>query len=301
MIKFIGILKNFLIGRIKSMKNIKLSFIGAGNMAGAVITGITQSGGLFSSSDIAIYDVKAETRERYAEGGFHVCDSEADAAAWGDLVFLSVKPQNYKEVLGAIAASGLDVTKKTFVSFAAGISIASIKSVLGDTCPVIRTMPNTPLMIGCGVTAVCPSPEVSSHNLELTCRIFASGGRCIKLPESEMNSIISVTSTSPAYFYKLAAAMCAGAEQQGIDAAALPIIVAEICLGAARMMLESGRTADELVRMVASPNGTTEAALKLLDERNFDEMICEAMKACTKRANELGEELDRSIASGKTN
>lgn len=280
------------------MKNIKLSFIGAGNMAGAVITGITQSGGLFTTDDIAIYDVNPSTCEKYAADGFHVCSSESDAAEWGDLVFLSVKPQNYKDVLSVISASGLDVSKKVFISFAAGISIASIKSVLGEQCPVIRTMPNTPLMIGCGVTAVCPSPEVSSHMLELTCRIFASGGRCIKLPESEMNSIISVTSTSPAYFYKLAAAMCSGAEQQGIDAAVLPIIVAEVCLGAARMMLESGRTAEELVRMVASPNGTTEAALKTLDERNFNEMIHEAMAACTKRANELGEELDRSIANG---
>ena len=269
-------------------------------MAGAVISGITRKGGLFSVDSIAIYDVNPDVRSKYASGGFHVCDSEADAAAWGDLVFLSVKPQNYKEVLGAIAASDVECDKKTFVSFAAGISIASVKSVLGASCPVIRTMPNTPLMIGCGVTAVCPSDEVRDGMLELTCRIFASGGRCIKLPESEMNAIISVTSTSPAYFYKLASAMALGAERMGMSIASLPLIISEVCLGAARMMLETDKSATELVRMVASPNGTTEAALKTLDRAGFDDLIYDAMCACTERANELGDELDRSI-SGESN
>lgn len=279
------------------MKNIKLSFIGTGNMAGAVISGITRTGGMLGADSIAVYDINPEVCKKYSERGFHVCTSEADAANWGDLVFLSVKPQNYKTVLSAIATSNVKCEQKTFISFAAGISIASIKSVLGKDCPVIRTMPNTPLMIGCGVTAVCPSSEVRGDHLELTCRIFASGGRTLKLPESEMNSIISVTSTSPAYFYKMAAAMCAGAEKLGIEISSLPVVIAEVCLGAARMMLETGKSAEELVRMVASPNGTTEAALKSLDQNGFDGIIFEAMEKCTKRADELGTELDRSISS----
>ena len=205
---------------------------------------------------------------------------------------LSVKPQNYSEVLSEIGKIRDYAEKRVFISLAAGISTDLICKKIGAEVPVIRTMPNTPLLIGCGVTALCRNKMVSDDDFNLIRDMFGSSGRTFVLPESEMNSIISVTSSSPAYIYRFIEALCDGAAEQGICFDGLTEAVCDTLIGAACMVKTSGKDVKELIRMVTSPNGTTEKAMIVLNERGFSESVTDAMKACTARAEELARELE---------
>lgn len=264
----------------------KYAFLGVGNMAGAIIRAMI--GGGCEPENITLYDKNPEQYDRLALP-CPTAETAADAAAAADYIFLAVKPQNFSELLGSLAQSGIPLAGRCFVSIAAGISTSYITSRLGgDNIAVIRTMPNTPLMIGKGVTALCRNESVSDRAFGDICRAFSLTGEIIVLPEDKMNEIIAATSSSPAYVFKFIEAVEASARAQGIESDDLTAIISRMVIGAASMVLETGKTPAELRRMVTSPHGTTEAAIKIFDEHDFDGIVDEAMKACTARAYELG-------------
>ena len=269
----------------------KISFIGTGNMAGAIIKGIMSSGS-FSASDIILFDRDPSKYSQFSEYGLKSADSIRAAVEESYFTVLSVKPQNYSEVLSEIGRIRESAEKRVFISLAAGISTDLICKKIGTEVPVIRTMPNTPLLIGYGVTALCRNGLVTDDDFELIKNMFSSSGKAFVLPESEMNSIISVTSSSPAYIYKFIEALCKGAEEQGIGFEGLTEAVCDTLIGAACMVKTSGRDVSDLIRMVTSPHGTTERAMNVLSERGFSESVRDAMKACTARAEEMARELE---------
>lgn len=261
-----------------------IGFIGAGNMAGAIIEGILNKQ-VARPENLGVIDISFEKCEKFQKRGLNVFKSYEDIANFSDIIFLSVKPQNYEEVLAAIKGH---TDGKIIVSIAAGISTGYIKSRLGSDSHVVRVMPNTPLLLGCGATAMCHVEPVTDEEFEKVRRIFEAGGSVAVLPEEKMNAVISVNSSSPAYIYLFAKAVIDGAVKQGIDADTAKDLIAKTLEGSAKMITSSGYTPDELIKMVSSPGGTTLKALEALYEHGFEGAIVDAMERCTKRAEELG-------------
>lgn len=265
--------------------NKKIGFIGVGNMATAIIGGMLNNA-FAKPDDVNIFDLNADKCKAFAGQGCVVCDSLLATAEHSDIVVLAVKPQNYPDVLSKL--STVDCNDKIFVSIAAGISIAYIRTLLQQNVKAVRVMPNTPLLLSKGATALCPSDNISQDEFGLVCDMFALGGVVEVIDEQHMNEIISINGSSPAYIYLFAKAMTEYADECGIDRQKALNLVCATLEGAATMMQDSGDDLDTLIQNVSSPGGTTIAALNTLQENNFVDVIKSAMKACTDRAEELG-------------
>lgn len=262
-----------------------IGFIGAGNMATAIIKGLmSQNGG--KADFINVFDTDKSKCDLMSEMGVNVCKSGSDVVENSDITVLAVKPQNYAEVLESIKPAVNE--SKTFVSIAAGISIGYVQSALDCNCPVVRVMPNTPLLLKKGASALCPSDNISEEDRQLVYNMFAGSGVCEYITEEHMNEIIAVNGSSPAYIYLFAKAMADYAQKQGIDYDKAMNLVCATLEGSAAMLRESGDSADVLIQKVSSKGGTTIAALDKLREHGFYEAVQDAMDACTKRAEELG-------------
>ncbi len=258
----------------------KYSFIGVGNMASAIINGMSDDTPTF------LYDKDKTKCERFSSDRFTCVSSASEAVRSADYIVLSVKPQNFDDVLGEIHSSGVDLSSKVFISIAAGITIKFITDRIGSAA-VIRTMPNTPLMLGKGVTALTRNELVSDEAFDEITGLFASIGAVVRMPESDLNPIISATSSSPAYVYLFIKALVDGAKEQGLEYDNMTELVCKAVIGSAEMLLQTGKTPEELIKMVTSPNGTTEKAMNVLYASDFEGIIKRAMVECTKRAIEL--------------
>ena len=277
----------------------KIAFIGVGNMATAILNGITSGDRcLVPWTNIVLFDRNSEKLERYVQMGATVATSLENAVSVSDCVFLCVKPQNFAEILPLI--SGVtDAQKKLFVTIAAGISIKKISDSTHGA-PVVRVMPNTPMLIGQGVSAICRSENVSDSDFDFICDVFSSAGKVIRIRESEMNRIISVTGSSPAYVFMMIRAMYEGAAAQGLlsdDASDSGLndkeLIDSICdtiIGSAMLMKAGNKTPDEQIKTVCSKGGTTERAVAELERYEFYKAFADAMVKCTERADELGSE-----------
>lgn len=263
----------------------KIGFIGAGNMATAIIKGLmAQNNG--KADFINVFDVSAEKCDLMKKMGTNIFSSGTDVVENSDIIVLAVKPQNYAEVLDSL--KNVVNESKTFVSIAAGISIDFVQKGLGCKCPTVRVMPNTPLLLKKGASALCPSDNISDEDKEIVYNMFNGSGVCEYITEDHMNEIIAVNGSSPAYIYLFAKAMADYAQNKGIDYDRAMNLVCATLEGSAAMLRESGDSADTLIEKVSSKGGTTIAALDKLREHNFYEAIQDAMDACTSRAEELG-------------
>lgn len=267
------------------MNSKKIGFIGAGNMATAILNGILKSK-TKKPEELYVFDVDSEKLGIMAEKGINACESANEVVLKSDIIVLAVKPQNYEEVLLGIKPSVSE--EKVFVTIAAGISIGYVTEKLGVSCPAVRVMPNTPLLLGCGATAMCRSENISDEDFNEIYNMFATGGEVCIFPEEKMNEVISLNGSSPAYFYLFAHAMQQYAEAAGFDGKTALRLIAKTMEGSAHMLLESGDSPEELIRKVSSKGGTTIAALDVMRSRGITEAIKDAMAACTKRAEELG-------------
>lgn len=264
----------------------KLAVIGIGNMAKAIIAGIVNSD--ITVSEIIVYDSNPEQYKDLPTDSFNFTfapDAET-AVSMSDCVLIAVKPQNYPEVLQKISkASGYE--KKLYISIGAGITVKSISEKL-QTSSVVRVLPNVPMIIGKGVSVICKNNDVSQSDFEFVCSVFRCAGSNVLIEETEMNRMIGVTSSSPAYVFKFINAIYQGALAQGLDGKEILRAVCDMVIGSAELLKSSDDTPEALIKKVASKGGTTEQALLKLDENNFDDIIREAMIACTARADELG-------------
>lgn len=265
------------------MFEIRLGFIGAGNMATAILDGVVAQG-LFPPENIMISNPHTEKLEHPRSLGVRITCDNRDVANFADLIILAVKPQMYEHVLTGIN----DCCKnKCVVSIAAGISCDWLRSRLPE-CQIIRVMPNTPLRLGVGATAVADAPDVSAELFQLVCNIFTSAGSVAVIPESQMDDVIPVSGSSPAFFFRMVDVMVNWACEQGMDSQVALELAASAMKGSAEMLLNSGKSAGELTRQVCSPGGTTLAALAAFDDHGFDELLVDAMTRCTRRSKELG-------------
>lgn len=264
----------------------RVGFIGAGNMAQAIISGIIKSG-YIKPNDIYIFDVDPKKSEELTTYSINALNSSVEIAKHCKYVFLAVKPQVLSEVLDEINSH---ITEDTcLVSIAAGKTIDFICRTIGRDCKVIRIMPNTPLMYGHGASALTKHSSVTNKEFRFIRGIFDSCGISCEVEEHLMDAVTAISGSSPAFVFRFAKDIIDSGVKNGIDQAIARRLVAQTILGSAKMILESGLEIDELINRVASPNGTTEAGLKSLDKDGFDDIIDNCIKATIKRSVELKE------------
>lgn len=266
------------------MRN-KLAFIGAGNMGCAIANGILLSD-MMEPSQLTLVRRNIEKLAEFKERGCGVSDDVIGACRASDAIILGVKPQMFGEIMPLIAPY---VEGKLVISIAAGVTVETMQNALPGAF-IVRVMPNTPLMVGRGVSAICYGEGVNDEDKAFAEKIFSSAGMCFVIEESLMNAVPAVTSSSIAYFARIMGDMYKWAKENGFDCLDDKEIIDMIglaAIGTAEIISQKNMSPDELVRAVASPKGTTEAALKTFDKMGLDETISAAMTACTDRADEL--------------
>ena len=263
----------------------KLGFIGCGNMANAMMGGIIRNG-IFKSEEIVASDVSTSALERAERNlGIRTVKNNAETARTAQTVVLSVKPQFYQEVIDSIKNDcGQD---KLILTIAPGKTLEWLGKAFGRPMHIVRTMPNTPAMVGAGITAVSPNESVTKEELDRTLKILSGFGIAEVIPERLMDAVVSVSSSSPAYVFMMIEAMADAAVADGMPRAQAYTFAAQAVMGSAKMVLETGKHPAELKDMVCSPAGTTIEAVRVLEEKGFRGCLMDAMKACTKKAKSL--------------
>ena len=259
------------------MKNI--GFIGTGNMGGAMINGILKS----SDKNVFVYDLNAESAKKFEALGAKVCLDLQALAKNCDAIMLTVKPNIYKNVCAQLQKTGYN---KTVITVAPGITVEKMKQMLGDI-RIVRTMPNTPALIGKGVFLVAGDPDQNQDVKEL----LSSCGNVYFLDEKQMDAGVALSGSSPAFVYELINDIADGAVTYGIPKDKALEIAAQTVIGSAMMVLETKLPPVKLIDNVCSPGGTTVEAMNKLSELGFKTTIIEAMKACTDKASSMSKNM----------
>jgi len=262
----------------------ELGIIGAGNMAEAIVRGVIRSG-FESTANIIVSDLSPQRRERLAELGASVTDDNTVPAAC-PCVLVALKPQVIPQVLPAVA----DAVKPDalVISIAAGIPTAKLDTLLGGRGRIVRVMPNTPILVGEGMSALCAGPRATHDDVICAMALFASSGQCAIVAESAMDAVTALSGSGPAYVFYLVEAMIAAGVAEGLDAPTARTLAAQTCAGAAAMLIHGEDTPEKLRAAVTSPNGTTQRAIETLDNADAKNILITAIRAAAARSRELG-------------
>ena len=256
----------------------KLGFIGTGNMATAMMGGIIENH-IASPEEIIGADPFAPGRERVKEKyGIRVTADNNEVVKNAEVVILSVKPQFYADVIAGIRD---DVTDShLIITIAPGKTLSWLADQFQKPVKIVRTMPNTPAMVGEGMTGACKNAYVTDEDMEKALSILNGFGKAELIPEHMMDAVVAVSGSSPAYVFVMIEAMADAAVSGGIPRSQAYKFAAQAVLGSAKMVLETGKHPGELKDMVCSPAGTTIEAVRVLEEKGFRSAIIEAMKKC---------------------
>ena len=267
-----------------------IAFVGAGNMAGSIIGGLIDSGhppGLISAADP--FPASLERLREIAP--VTVCADNAEAVATAEVVILAVKPQVMAEATNSIARA-VRANGALVMSIAAGVTITSIQARLGPDAAIVRCMPNTPALLGCGASALFGNANVSTQQRDHAQAILAAVGTTCWVPnEDALDAITALSGSGPAYFFLFMEAMADAGCQLGLDRDTATAMTLQTGLGAARMALESDVDLAELRRRVTSPGGTTERAVRSFQQDDLHGIVASAMHAAADRAAELAREM----------
>jgi pyrroline-5-carboxylate reductase len=264
----------------------QIGLIGGGNMSEALIAGMLKA--RVAVPDQLLATDILESRRTHLHGRYQVRvgKQNAEAAAWGQIVILSVEPQVLDEVLDEIRAALRPET--LVISIAAGYPIARVAGRLKDGARIVRTMPNTPCSVLEGVTAMSAGPGVSEEDLQAARVIFESVGKVVLVEERLMDAVTGLSGSGPAYIYVMIEALADGGVKMGLPRPVADLLAAQTVLGAARAVLESGEHPGRLKDRVASPGGTTIAGLQKLEEGRLRAALINAVEAAAMRSKELG-------------
>ena len=261
-----------------------IGFLGTGNMGTAILKGIAGSS-MKSETKLYAYNPTAAKVDALASYGVQKCSSEAEVAAASQYLFLAIKPQKFDEVLPRIADA---ITEDTvLVSIAAGIGVEYIRKLTKPNAKIVLAMPNTPLLLGCGATALATEAPVSDAEFAVVRRIFDACGMTAVIEPAQMKEIIAINGSSPAFIYLFAKGFLDYAEQVGLSGDVAKELFAQSLIGSAKMITDSGYSIAELIRQVSSPGGTTLAGLDRFYAGNLTDVVQDACDHCTRRAYEL--------------
>ena len=270
----------------------KLGFIGAGNMGQALAKGLVD-GKVFKTAELIASDVDAARRRKFGRATkIAAVRDNLEVVREAPAIVLAVKPQTIDEVLSEIGnqlvreGSG---ARKLFISIAAGVPIARIQSHLGAKCRIIRVMPNAPAMVGEGMAALVRGAAATGADEAFALRLFRAVGRAVALgDESLLDAVTALSGSGPAYVYLFVKAMADAGVEQGLPAKLAHEMALQTLCGAAAQMRQSKMAVEELITVVASPGGTTEAALRSFAALGFPGVVAAAIKAAADRSRELG-------------
>ena len=263
----------------------KLGFIGTGNMASAIMGGIIKNN-VIPAEEIIGADLFAPGRERVQkEYGINVTADNKEVAQKAETIILSVKPQFYESVIADIKDVVTD--KQIIITIAPGKTLAWLAEQFGKDVKIVRTMPNTPAMVGEGMTAVCPNEHLTEDEIAYVKSLLESFSRAEIVPERLMDVVTAVSGSSPAYVFMFIEAMADAAVADGMPRDKAYKLAAQSVLGSAKMVLDTGRHPGELKDMVCSPGGTTIEAVRVLEEKGLRSAVIEGQKACVRKAREL--------------
>ena len=255
----------------------KIGFLGAGNMASAILRGIMDR-------ETGCYDVKKEAVKRAEETlNAHGFESAEALCEWADIVVLAIKPQVLKKAVEPLCAK---LAGKAVASIAAGWTVPQLTELLPDS-RICRIMPNTPAMIGAGMTAIAQESTFTEQEFACIQEVFASIGRVTVVPEHLMNAVIAVSGSGPAYVYMVIEAMADAGVREGLTRADALTLAAQTVLGSAKMVTDTGMHPAALRDMVCSPGGTTIDAVCVLEEKGLRPAIESAVYACARKAEQM--------------
>ncbi len=265
--------------------NKKIGFVGCGNMGQAMIQGMMNSGTV-KENQISATALTDETIDFVAEEyGINITDDNKQLARESDVLFLAVKPYVYQGVIQEIRS---EVPENTvIVTVAAGITLQSIHEAFGFNVKVIRSMPNTPSLVGEGMSVLCPNDFVTEEELAEVMEIFQSFGEAEVIEEKLMDAVPAISGSSPAFVYMFIEAMADTAVQQGFPRDKAYKLAAQAVQGAAKMVKETGKHPAQLKDEVCTPGGTTIAGVTSLEQSGLRNSVIQAMTACTNKAKEL--------------
>ncbi|MGV7229885.1 MAG: pyrroline-5-carboxylate reductase [Nitrospirales bacterium] len=267
-------------------QNPKIAFLGAGNMAEALVAGIGKA--KLSAPEFLLATDISPSRLELLKDRYHiqVGAQNLDAVLWADVIILCVKPQVVHKVLTEIQTSLSE--KQLVISLAAGVPIKGIQEKIGQTIPLVRAMPNTPAVIQEGVTALAGCKGLSLEQLKVAQGLFESVGKVVVVDESLMDAVTGLSGSGPAYVYLAIEALIDGGVRVGLPRNIAHILAVQTVLGAAKMVRETGEHPALLKDRVTSPGGTTIAGLQRLEEGGLRATLIEAVEAATHRSSELG-------------
>lgn len=270
----------------------RIAIIGTGSMGGAILSGLLKSG--FGADQISVSTKSTESAERLAdelgvlsfamENGDDANQMTVDNA---DVVFIGVKPGAVVEVLADIADSLND--NALIISVAAGITTASMEAVLPDDVIVVRSMPNTPSLIGRGLTGISAGKRAEAKHMQVARELFETVGKVIEVAEDKIDRVSTISGSGPAYVFHFMEALTAAAKHQGFSDEDAALLVNETFLGSVELLIATGKSATELRRKVTSPKGTTEQAMLVISAAQLERVMSEATDAAFKRSMQLAE------------
>lgn len=261
----------------------KLGIIGCGNMGSAILNGALKEG-LLSPASAAVFDLNEDTRDLCRARGLAVLSSALEVFESSESVLFAVKPQGMDALLSELKSARAPYP--LVICIVAGFPSEKIRAYLPGI-HVVRVMPNTPLLLGCGATALCRCEGTTQDELMQAKNLFTPLGETAVFTEDKMNDIIAVNGSSPAFVYYYIEALARWGESRGMDYGDCLRLCAKTFEGAAKMVLSGGETPSELIKRVCSPGGTTLAAMEVLTRERAGETLSRAADACKNRADEL--------------
>ena len=263
----------------------KLGFIGTGNMAGAIMGGIIKKG-IIPAEEIIGSDIMEMGRNHVKElYGIRVTADNKEVAEKAEVLVLSVKPQFYAETIQEIRESVRE--DQLIITIAPGKTLAWLEEQFGKKVKLVRCMPNTPALVGEGMTGVCCNEEVSDAEMQDVLKILESCGKAEMLPERLIDVVVSVSGSSPAYVFMFIEAMADAAVAQGMPRKQAYQFAAQAVLGSAKLLLETGMHPGELKDMVCSPAGTTIEGVRILEKNGFRSAVFEALQGAADKGKKM--------------
>jgi pyrroline-5-carboxylate reductase len=256
--------------------------IGGGNMAEAILRGLVRAG--MAPDALVASDPDAGRRRALAELGVRTTTSNAEVASAAELVVLAVKPQQLEGAAATLPHDGGPL----YLSIVAGATTAVLRRLLGSASRIVRSMPNTPALLGAGITAVASDTGGDPADLERASAVLRAVGEVVHVPESALDAVTGLSGSGPAYVYLFIEALTEAGVREGLALPTARALAVETVHGAARLARESGEHPALLRERVTSPGGTTVAGIAALEARGFRSAIFEAVRAATARSKELG-------------
>ncbi|GAB2730711.1 pyrroline-5-carboxylate reductase [Nocardia thraciensis] len=266
----------------------RIAVIGGGRIGEALLAGLLESG--WATKDLVVVEPVAARAEFLGERfAIRVTDTVADAVATADVLVIAVKPHDIEAVLTALGKAELDNDRdQVLVSLAAGVTTARLEAKLPAGFPVVRVMPNTPMLVGQGMSVLAAGRYAKADQLRQVTELLEAVGTVVTVPESQMDAVTAVSGSGPAYFFLVAEAMVEAGVGLGLTRDVATRLVTQTMLGSAALLDESGQDAAELRAAVTSPAGTTAAAIRELERGGVRSAFWEALHAAKRRSVEQG-------------